>query len=156
MTKKIVYRLKEDVDYNSLAEHGYDVVPYELGSMVFFKIIPQDLSGIAVNSMLNNFYTNPKWKEKYYTGKTKKILKNNLGLEYDKEGNIKFNEKFETMLKSWKIEINSEDNWLGFSNMDSFDQNVYYGKSILDQCCGEEIQNLLEKGIIEEVDVSYE
>ena len=153
MAKQVVYRLKEDTDYNKLADFGFDVIPYELGAMVFFKIVPQDLAGEAVNQMLNNFYLNPKWKERYYTGKNKKILKNNLGLEYDKDGNIKFNEKFETMLKSWRIEINTEDNWLGFCNMDSFDQSIYCGKNILDKFCTEEIEKLKEADLIEEFEV---
>ena len=150
MARQIVYRLKEDVDYNKLADLGYDVIPYELGAMVFFKIVPQDLEGDAVQRMLQNFYLNPKWKEKYYTGKNKKILKNNIGLEYDKDGNIKYNEKFETMLKSWRIEINTEDNWLGFCNMDSFDQSVFCGKAVLDKYCKEEIETLKKEDLIEE------
>ena len=153
MAKQVVYKLKEDIEYNKLAELGFDVIPYELGTMVFFKIVPQDLNGDAVKQMLDNFYLNPRWKEIYYTGKNKKILKNNLGLEYDKEGNIKYNEKFETMLKSWRIEINTEDNWLGFCNMDSFDQSIYCGKNILDKYCKEEIKALRQADLIEEYEL---
>ena len=38
MAKSVIYRLKEDIDFNKLAEIGWDVVPNN-ANLTFFKII---------------------------------------------------------------------------------------------------------------------
>lgn len=152
-----VYRVVSDEAYNELgrAEYGYLLIP---NSIIAFKIIEQDLDSEPVKSILQKFYENPVWQEKIYK-KNKKHLYESIGLKYSK-GKPVMTKKFTTMLKSWRIEIDPDDEQLpyalSFRCLDYHDQTTYYGKNILDKYCPDEIKLLLERGIIEEVDVDDE
>lgn len=149
----IVYRIKikdgktrEDV-LNEFGRLGYDLFPQTLD---IFKIIPQDWDSEPCQLLLSKYYLNSNWKELVYEP-NKKILKKKLSLTYDKNGNIKQSKTFKKMVQSWRIEIcNQDGDWLGFTSLDPYDKNVFYGKSILDKYCYDEIQKLKERDLIEE------
>ena len=149
----IMYKLKNDDLFNELGKNGYDLIP---GTIIAFKIIEQDLDSDPVKYLLNRYYENPKWHEKIYVPNAKELVKT-IGLKY-KDGKPIMSKKFTQMLKSWRIEIDPNDeeypNFLCFRSMDFHETLAYYGKQVLDKYCPDEIKTLLEKGLIEEVDVN--
>lgn len=149
--KVLIYRVKEDVDLNEFAKLDWHVIPGE--SISFIKIVEQPVDGDLYNLLLNNFYKNEKWKERVYK-KYKKNIVEAIGLKYNKNGIIKYNEKLEMALVSWRLEFSpSENYWLGLKSADPFDRNYYYSKIILDKYCSEDIAKLKELGLIEEIEV---
>ena len=148
----IIYKLKEDIDLNKLAEVQFDVLPGK-DNLIFFKIVPQDYDSEIVQHTLKRLYGNKDWKQKVYD-KNKKYLVEYLGLEFDKDNNIIPNSQFKEMICSWRLQIDRADcDWIGFTSMDFNDTTTFYNKKILDKFCGKEIEMLKEKDIIEEYEV---
>lgn len=159
----VIYKLKEDIDLNLLMELDYDLIPGShrveeidgeatLVGGVFVKIVPQDIESDPVKGSLNGIYNNPNWKEQIYKKNPAKFFKV-LGLRYNKKGEAVLTKKFKTVITSWRLQIDTDDGWVGFTSADKFDQEIFYHKSILDKYCGEHIEALKEKGIIEEYEV---
>jgi hypothetical protein len=148
-----IYKLVEDVDLNEFAKRGYDLLP---NTLTMVKIIEQPEDGEAVKYLLYKYYTNKDWIEQIYN-KNKKEIKDTIGLRYYENGDIRYTKKLRTILTNWRIEIDAADGgWLGFASLDPFDRLVYYGKGILDKYCKQEVDELLELGLIEEVEVNNE
>ncbi len=146
----IVYKLVEDVDLNEFAKRGYDLIPQ---TFTLVKIIKQPDDGEAVKYLLYRYYTNKDWIDQIYN-KNKKEIQNTIGLRYYANGDIRYTKKLKTILTDWRIEIDVNDGgWLGFASLDPFDRLVYYGKGILDKYCNDEVKELLELGLIEEIEV---
>lgn len=152
MAKSVIYRLKEDIDFNKLAEIGWDVVPNN-ANLTFFKIIPQPIGGDLYQYLWTRIYNNPDWKKQIYDNHKKDIIEA-IGLKYNKNGIIKMNSKLETMLVSWRLEVEeAEDLWLGLKSADPFDRNYFYSKKLIDKYCSEEVAKLKELDLIEEIEV---
>lgn len=150
---EVIYKLVEDCDLNKFAVRGYDLLP---NTVTLVKIIEQPEKGEAVQYLLHKYYTNKDWIEQIYN-KNKKEIKDTIGLRYYENGEIRYTKKLKTVLTNWRIEIDVTDGgWLGFASLDPFDRLVYYGKGILDKYCNEEIQALLNEGLIEEVEIDNE
>lgn len=152
---KLGYKLKTEEMMNELAKNGYDLIP---NTVIAFKIIEQDLDSDLVKHLLNTYYENKRWQETFYKKNKEEFFKT-IGLEY-KKGKPVMSEKFTTMLKSWRIEVDPYDSefpyFLSFRSMDFHDIHTFYQKDLLDKYFGEEIKSLLEKGIIEEVGLEDE
>lgn len=147
----IVYKLKDNVDLNEFAKKGYDLIPQ---TFTLVKIIEQPEDGEAVKYLLYRYYQNKDWIEQIYN-KNKKEIQDTIGLRYYQNGDIRYTKKLKTVLTNWRIEIDVNDGgWLGFASLDPYDRLVYYGKGILDKYCNDEVQSLLELGLIEEVGVT--
>lgn len=150
----VVYKLKDNVDLNEFAKLGYDIT--DEGNVIF-TIVKQPIDGVAADYLLTNFYNNPDWKKRFYKG-NEKLFKEKIGLEYDEKGKIIMNEQIETVLTEWILLVDSADAdetnngkiLMGFANRDPFDKHVFYGAKLLKKQCGEEIQKLLDKDLIEE------
>lgn len=140
-----VYKLKKNFDEEKLKELGYI---YLEDSKDFVKVIEQPLGSGPVQYLLNNYYENKKWRKLFYN-KNKKEMKDKLKLNYDRKGNIIYNDEFVEMLTTWFIEID-ETNWVGLTSADQFDTNVFYNKKVLDSYCEKEIEILKEHDLIEE------
>lgn len=141
-----VYKIKKPLE--ELENLGFALIPEQSAAI---KAIIQPLDSGTVNYSLNNFYNNPEWKKKIYQP-NKKHFQKELGLYYDRKGNIKPNEKFTEILKTWFLQVEeSEEFWLGLTSADQHDSNVFYGKKVLDTYCGEEIEELKKHDLIEEV-----
>ena len=160
----MIYRLKDGIDLNGLAGLDYTLIPGTevisgdgeermLIGGVFVKIAPQELEGEVVQGSLNGIYNNPKWKEAMYSKNPAKFFKV-LGLKYNKKGQAVLTRKFKDVITSWRIQIDTEDGWVGFTSADKFDQNIFYGKTLLDKYCEKQINELKEKGLIEEYELS--
>ena len=146
-----IYRLKQDVDLNEFAKRGYDLIPQ---ICCLEKIIKQPDDGDAVKFLLDKYYTNSEWVEKFYKPNKKKVSET-LGLRYYSNGDIRYSKKFNMILTDWRIEIEAHDEaWVGFTSLDPYDHHVYYDKNTLDKYCKQEIDELLELGLIEEYEVS--
>ena len=147
-----VYKVKENIDLNEFAKLGYDVTPGE--HLILFKFIPQNIDGEAVRFLMDTYYNNKQWKKHFYDKNRKEFIKK-MNLRYDKKtGEIIMNDTFEMVLTNWRIEIDTdEDGWVGFKPLDPFNTNIYYGCGILDKFCGEEIKILLEKELIDKIEV---
>lgn len=140
-----VYKIKKPLE--ELEVLGFALIPEQCAAL---KAITQPLDSGTVNYSLNNFYNNPEWKKKIYQP-NKKHFQKELGLYYDRKGNIKPNEKFNEILTTWFLQVEkNEECWLGLTNADQHDLNVFYGKKVLDTYCGEEIEKLKEHDLIEE------
>jgi hypothetical protein len=145
-----VYSLKENFTFEEFEEIGYSVFPNE---QKIIKVVEQPLDGKAVESILNQYYRNPKWKEEIYDKNPSHFIKE-LGLKYNKNGDIKMTKKFQEVLKSWLIQIDlSDDLWIGFTSFDWYDQHVFFACSILDEFCKDEIEILKEHNLIEVIEV---
>ena len=150
-----IYRLKEDIDLNKLAELDWEVTQCN-GGLVFLKFAVQPLDGHLTKELLNAYYNNPNWIKNFYQ-KNKKYYTEKLDLRYDKKGNIKKSKHFEKTLTHWIIEIEHYDlGWLCISPYDECNKNAFYGKDILDKYCAEEIEKLKEFDLIEEIEVGDE
>lgn len=148
----IVYKIKDDIDFNELGKLGWDIVP-NFNNLIFFKIVEQPLDSELPQLLLKNFYKNPRWIKEIYNKNKKEIVKQ-IGLEYDKNGEIIMSEKFVDTLKTWMLELDlSDSNWIGFKNLDIFNKNVMYNCKILDKFCENEIKLLKENNLIEEYEV---
>lgn len=148
----IVYKVKEDIDQNKFGEIGYEMVPSP--EMQIVKIVEFDYDSELVQTKIKNLYGNPAWKERFYNGDGRKILKRRLGLRYNPDGTIKKTEKFVEMITNWvlSIELNG-DKMVGFSSLDSGDSSVYCAKTLLDKYFNNEIQLLKDHNLIEEAEV---
>jgi hypothetical protein len=146
-----VYSLKESFTFEEFEELGYTVFPKE---NKIIKICEQPLNGEAVKSIMKQYYTNPEWKEKFYSNNMVYYAEE-LGLTYTKSGKPRMTKKFKEVLKSWLIQIDlNDDFWVGFTSYDWCDTCVFYGCSVLDKFCAEEIELLKEHNLIEEIEVS--
>lgn len=149
---EFIYRLKKDVDLNKLGELGWDIAPCQNG-MIFMKYSVQPLDSDLPNQLLNAYYKNPFWIEKFYK-KNKKRFKEKIDLRYDRKGNIMKSKHFEKTLTHWVIEIEEyEEGWICISPYDDFCKNSFYGKQVLDKYCTEDIKKLKEADLIEEFEV---
>lgn len=151
--KNKIYKIKDSTDLNEFGRLGYDIVSGESATLI--KFIPQPIDGKLAKDALQYIYENPEWKEKVYN-KHKKMFRTDLGLRYNREGKAILSKMFTEILTKWRIQIEvgpTDDKWIGFTSSDRFDHTVFYGKQILDTYCSEEIQSLLEKGLIEEIEV---
>ena len=150
-----IYKLKENADKNILGELGWDVIPgANISSLIFLKIVPQELGTELPNELLKSYYTNPVWRKQFYE-KNKKEIRKKIGLRYNNKGEITYNEKFCNSLKNWILEIDEYDGgWIGFTPFDPFCKKTFYMKSYLDKFFGEEIRKLKEKDLIEEYEVN--
>ena len=84
--KGIIYKFKENTDFNKLAELDWDIIPNE-HDLIFFKTVPQPNDGDLYRFLLIQYYKNEDWKKSIYS-KYKKEL-NKIGVKYDKNGIIK-------------------------------------------------------------------
>lgn len=149
MERKIIYKLKENIDLNELAKIGWDIIPND-NDLIFFKIVPQPLESDLCRHLLNQYYQNKEWQEKIYK-QHEKIIKKEIGVKYDKNGNLKMTPKLENNLKMWRIETNQNDGfWVGLKSFDPNDRHYFYSKQLLDKYCKEEIEKLKELNLIEE------
>lgn len=145
----IVYKFKCD-DLTKLEEIGYTILPEQDAAIKFFNCPPD--SGLVMYS-LNNFYENKEWKNKIYKP-NKKFFQKNMGLYYDRNGNIKQNEKFNEILTTWIIQIEKDEYcWVGVTSCDENDKHVFYGKKVLDSYFEPEIIKLKWHDLIEEVQI---
>ena len=152
MDKKIIYKFKEDADFNKLAELDWDIIPSE-NDLIFFKIVPQPVNGDLYCHLLNNFYRNEEWKKRVYS-KFKNQITKDIGVKYDKNGILKMNPKLETTLTMWRLETNKNDDfWLGLKSYDPNDRHYFYSQEVLNKYCKEEIEKLKELDLIEEFNV---
>lgn len=160
----VIYKLQDGLDLNKLKEAGFDLVPGSekidevegesvLVGGVFVKVVPQALDSDPVKGSLNGLYNNPNWKEKMYKPNAARFFKV-LGLKYNKKGEAVMTEKFKTVLTSWRIQIDTDDGWVGFTSADKFDQAIFYAKKVLDDYCSEDIKFMKENQIIEETEVN--
>ena len=101
---------------------------------------------------MKGIYSNLEWKEKFYD-KHKDRIKEAIGLKYNRKGEVVLTKKFKEFLANWRIQIDFDDRWIGFTSADPFDHNVYYAKQVLDNYCGDVIKDLLEKELIEVIEV---
>ena len=144
--KATVYKLKDNIDLKSLEELGF---VFFKDNLTIIKPIKMSLDSGPVTYLLNSYYDNKDWKEKFYK-KEKKALKKELGLEYDKEGQIIMSEKFIEMLTTWFIQIDTSDgSWIGVTSGDKFDSYVFYNTKTLDQYLLL-FNNLIEEFVVEE------
>lgn len=151
----VIYKLKNGVtadDFESLMDYGYNV---SMNSDIIIKMIEQPLDGEATEFLLKTYYQNPEWKSTFYE-EHKKIFKKNYDLRYNKDGTIKMTPTMEQLLKTWILQIELEDGWVGFTHSDMFNKTVYYGKKVIDKYCHQDVFLLLSKGIIEEYEVPEE
>lgn len=147
-----VYRIKEGTDLIKLQELDYDAIPTT--PIILVKIIPQDIDGELCQGTLKNVYNNKEWKRRFYAPH-KKIIIEKLGLRYS-HGEAIITEAFSHVLTDWRIQIDTDDGWVGFASMDPFDRNVFYASDHLDKYCADEIKTLLDADIIELIDVEQE
>ena len=145
----LIYKVKDNVEINSFSK-DFDLFPGT--DNVIFKIVPQPLESEIVQGTLKGIYNNPNWRTQFYD-KFKDRIKNATGLKYNKRGEAIMNDKFVATLTNWRIQIDFDDGWIGFTSADLFDQNIYYNKSVLDKFCEEIIQDLLQKDLIEIIEV---
>lgn len=150
--KNTIYKVKDETDINEFGKIGYDMMPDN--PYTIFKFIEQPLDGKLAQDALKYIYENPSWKEKIYK-KHKDAIRSTLGLRFNRRtGKAIINDKFKNILTMWRIEIEMNgDRWVGFTSLDQFDSNVFYGKQVLNEYCKEEIESLKEKGFIEEIEV---
>lgn len=150
--KNTVYKIKNDIDINEFGKIGYDIMPNS--SYTVFKFVEQPIDGKLAQDALQYIYENPSWKEKIYK-KNKSAIRETLGLRFNRRtGKAIINEKFKNVLIMWRIEIEMNgDRWVGFTSLDQFDSNVFYGKQVIDEYCKQEIELLKEKGFVEEIEV---
>lgn len=148
----LIYKIKDDVNFNKLGELGWDIIPGNDGKLIFLKFSIQPENGDLYIQLLQAYYLNSEWIRKVYNA-NKKGFKEKLGLRYTKKGKIMPNKKFEKALTHWIMEISEEDRWIGFTSYDPFDLKTYYGKPILDRYCEEELKLLKENDLIEEYEV---
>lgn len=149
--KGIIYKFKEDTDFNKLAELGWDIIPNE-HDLIFFKTVPQPNDGDLYRFLLIQYYKNEDWKKSIYS-KYKKEL-NKIGVKYDKNGIIKKTKELEILLTMWRLETNENDGyWLGLKSADPYDNNYFYSKNIIDRYCEQEVKKLKELDLIEEIEV---
>lgn len=158
--EKIIYVLKDEVDFEQLKNLGYKELTSEMSGvpymidMVFYKEIIQKKNSVPVKFLIDMF-NDPKWQSENLEA----IKQQGLEFEtiYDENGNVKNvlveNRKTINKLKKWRIEINSE-RWIGFTIGDIYFFNVaFYSKKILDENCSNEIEKLKELNYITEVSV---
>lgn len=154
MIKNTVYKIKDGTDLNEFAKLGYELLPDQ--RLTLIKFVEQPLDSKLPQNMLEMIYDNAEWKERVYS-KNKKVLRETLGLRYSRTtGKAIIDEKFKKVLTMWRIQIeaaDSEDKWIGFTCLDRFYNNVFYGTQVLDLYCADEIALLKEKGLIEEIEV---
>lgn len=153
MAEKVkVYKLKDDSTdtLNKVAECGFDLID---GTLIMFKIVPQPLDSEPVQALLDKYYNNIEWQQRFYKYHRKDFIKD-FDLKYDNKGRIKDSKKFKQMLCAWRIEIDPKDDyWLGFRAMDPHISFAWYGAYYMDKYCLEEINKLKEVGVIEEIEV---
>lgn len=146
----LIYKVKDNIDINEFGKIGYDIFPQS--NDIVFKFVPQPLEGEVVQGSLNGIYNNQKWIKQFYNA-NKKRVKEAIGLKYNKKGEAVLTKRFVEVLTNWRIQIDFEDRWVGFKSLDPFDNQVFYAKQVLDLYCEEEIKFLLEKGVIETIEV---
>lgn len=145
----LIYKVKDEIEIN-VFNKDFDLFPGT--SSVIFKLVPQKLESDIVQGTLNGFYRNQKWRTEFYD-RFKDRIKESTGLKYNRRGEPIFNKKFTNMLINWRIQIDFEDRWIGFTSADPFDHQIFYGKKVLDTYCKDVIDDLLEKGLIEVFEV---
>ena len=153
--KKEIYRLKPNIsaqDFEELEEYGYKT---EILQDAVIKFVKQPIDGEAVKFLLTNFYENENWKQKFYLP-NKKHFKKQYDLKYRKDGTMVMTPTMEELLTTWVLQIEFEDGWVGFTNVDSGNKMVYYGKGVLDKYCSGEIFTLLSKNLIEVAEIEEE
>ena len=145
-----IYKIKEDANLEILKELGYEVFN---NNNSFLKLVTQPLDGEAPSFMIKYFYSNKEWINKVYK-KNRTQMQKELGLYYDENGKIEFNEQFLSIITSWFIQIDlQDDGWVGFTSADKFDTNVFYGSKVLEKYCFHEIEMLKKYDLIEELKV---
>ena len=146
----LIYKVKDDIDINVFGRIDFDLFPET--NNVIFKVVPQDIESDIVQGTLRGIYANQEWRTKFYD-KYKSRIKEVIGLKYNKRGEPILNEKFKNVLFNWRIQIDFDDRWIGFTSADPFDHNIYYAKQVLDTYCETVIKDLLEKDLIETIEV---
>lgn len=153
-----IYKIKDEADIDSFGELKYEMIDASEGAGTvpdykIIKTVPQDIKSELPQLIINGVYSNPEWIKKFYVN-NKETFRKVLGLSYGINGKIKMSKKFKAICEGWRITIDPfGDKWLGFESIDPFDQRVFYNASILDKYCGEEIKTLLDKGLIEIIEV---
>lgn len=146
----LIYKVKDDIDINVFGRNDFDLFPETTN--VVFKFVPQELESDIVQGSLRGIYNNQNWRTKFYD-KFKDRIKKAIGLKYNRRGEAILNEKFKQTLTNWRVQIDFDDRWIGFTSADPFDHNVYYAKSVLDTYCADVIQKLTELDLIEVIEV---
>lgn len=146
----LIYKVKDNIDINVFGRIGYDLFP-ETNNVVI-KFVEQDIKSDIVQGTLRGIYQNKNWKEQFYD-KYEDRIKEIMGLRYNKKGKAILTKKFKEYLVSWRIQIDFDDRWIGFTSADPFDHNIYYAKQVLDTYCETVIKDLLEKDLIEVIEV---
>lgn len=145
-----IYVLKSDINFDDLIKLGFEEAPLEsAASSVFVKPIVFDYESELPQSLINNFYKNPKWKKKIYDP-NRDLIREELGISYEK-GELIISDQLKEIVCEWRIQIDLQDMWIGFTSGDPFDQQIFYGKPILDKYCSDIIKDM--EGLIEVVEV---
>lgn len=145
-----VYRLKEGIDLNKLAELGFDIV--SANPFILCKEEIQPLESPLVQGSLANIYNSDEYYKKFYK-KNRKKLERLIGLYYvDKKAIM--TEKFTRCLCNWRIQVEPyDDGWLGFASADPCENKVFYSAKHIEDYCAETLVKMKELDLVELIDV---
>ena len=147
MTTIYKAKLNDEIFNKLVCDMGY----YALSPHIFkdFVVDYESNAAQSVKWMLND----KKWQESFL--KDKKVVKylKGLGVVFRK-GQVVENNDFKKFATDWRIEIDtSEDSWISITCNQELYPFHYYKKDLINEYCLKEIEELLELGAIEEIEV---
>ena len=145
-----VYKVKTR-DMKKFEDIGWTLAPYEWNQkdnvMVMMKKFDNKSEPVQ---FLMKTYNNPNWQKEYYEDKELKEVYTEMGMKF-RNGKLVRNKAAYKFMHQWclKVDFNEEEElWLGFSHID-ITMPEFYNSAVLDRYCYQEVQQLLEEGLIE-------
>lgn len=153
-----IYKLKSNSP-QKYADLGFEFLPADIYGMeqstIMYKIEEQPKDGQCVQQLID-FYNNI--ANNIIFDKKARKAHSLMGIKFRKKsGELRLivTDELREMFSLWRLEINLEDGDVYFTISDGSMPSFYDAELVLDKFCGEDINKLIENGLIEKCETGY-